>query len=97
MEPDLTIKLTRQTYGLEVSTMKFPNMEFHGQPEVARVVQKLFWSCRPSSSRFGLKRGRMEAVFPRLCQFYDEYFYNNQQITQLFTAGSPQPSYSPNF
>ena len=26
----------------------------------------------------------------RLWQFYDEYYYINQQITQLFIAGSPQ-------
>ena len=38
--------LSREKYNLEVSNVKFPNMEFHGRPELARVVQKLFWSCQ---------------------------------------------------
>ena len=79
----------RQSHSLEVSNVKFPNMEFHGRPELARVLQKLFWSCQPTVNRFGFKRLRLESAFPELCLFFDKYFYNNSEISNLFFKGSP--------
>ena len=64
-------------------------MEFHGRPELARVLQKLFWSCQPTVNRFGFKRLRLESAFPELCLFFDKYFYNNSEISNLFFKGSP--------
>ena len=37
--------LTRQTNKLEISNVRFPNLEFVDRPEFWSVARKLFWSC----------------------------------------------------
>ena len=82
---------------VSVSSTKFPNTEFKRSPDFAKIVKKLYWSCKESTTRwkslifdtglfsetrFGFKRRLLNTTFPGLCDYYDQYFYQNTQITK---------------
>ena len=72
---------------MEISSVRFPNLEFVDRPEFWKVARKLFWSCYHGLTRHGGKRKRMDANYPELCPFYDNYFYNNVKIREIFQQG----------
>ena len=37
--------------------------------------------------RFGYKRSRLEKTYPKLCPFYDEFFFQNDNISTQFREG----------
>ena len=78
---------TRQTNKLEISNVRFPNLEFVDRPQFWKVARKLFWSCSQELTRHGRKRKRLEENYPELCSFYDKYFYKNDKIKEMFQQG----------
>ena len=37
--------------------------------------------------RFGYKRRRLDNTYPKLCPYYDEFFYQNDNISTQFNTG----------
>ena len=46
-----------------------------------KIIKKLYWSCKENITRFGFKRRLLTTAFPELCTYYDQYFYQNTQIS----------------
>ena len=68
---------------LSISTQKYPNNLFTSSAEFLNIVKKLFWSCNPSNkTRFGYKRSAISQHFPNLCAYYDDFFYNNENLSE---------------
>ena len=72
---------------MEISNVRFPNLEFIDSPEFTRIVMKLYWSCYPNVTRFGYKRRRMDENFPDLCPYYEQYFYESTSLMGLMEKG----------
>ena len=77
----------RQENKLETSFYKFPNGEFRTGKEFLKVIRKLFWSCQNETTRFGFKRRHLSIAYPKLCEFYDKYFYTNESVSSVYVLG----------
>ena len=53
------------------------------------LIKKLFWSCQLNPTKFQPKRHLLDRKYPRLCFFYDQFVYSNQDFTKYLT-GDPQ-------
>ena len=64
------------------SSQLYPDDVFMFTDDFWLVVQKLYWSCQPTRerSRNGFKRPGLTAQYPRLCSYFDNYFYNNDEV-----------------
>ena len=93
----------RQQNKFDINFVKFPNDEIQNSQEFVKIVKKLFWSCSPNITRyllgiqfekiqqyfdrFGYKRRRLEKTYPKLCPFYDEFFFPNDNISTQLREG----------
>ena len=93
----------RQQNKFDINFVKFPNDEIQNSQEFVKIVKKLFWSCSPNITRyllgikfdkiqqyferFSYKRGRLEKTYPKLCPFYDEFFFPNDNISTQLREG----------
>ena len=55
---------------------------FINTKEFLTIVKKLFWSCNENKTRFGYKRRGIIKAFTDLCGFYDDFFYNNNILSE---------------
>ena len=76
----------RQENEVTASTFKFPNKMFLSSPDLLYVMRKLFWSCQINMTSFGHKRDLLKADYPVLCSFYDDYVYNNEEMTEFLSS-----------
>ena len=53
------------------------------------LIKKLVWSCQANHTRFGPKRRSLDKKYPRLCSFYDQFVYSNQELMEYLTADPP--------
>ena len=67
-------------------TYKFPNKMFFDAPELFLLLRKLWWSCSTGVNRFGPKRQLLDIDNPKLCPFYDQYIYNNKQLSDSLAS-----------
>lgn len=80
---DCQNKCDRQENVMTISEHSFPNQVFVESEEFWIVVRKLYWSCLDRPSRHGYKRPRITRKYPRICPFYDNYFYINPLIKNI--------------
>ena len=55
-------------------------------PDMFLLIRKLWWSCRKSPNKFGLKRHFLDTDNPGLCPFYDQFIYNNQPFSDFLAS-----------
>ena len=79
----------RQENPVYTSTYKLPNKMFLRSKEMFILIKKLTWSCTANKTRFGPKRRLLDIKYPRLCTFYDNFFYNNQDIMEYLDTDQP--------
>ena len=79
----------RQENPVSTSTYKFPNKMFLRSKEMFVLVKKLVWSCTANVTRFGPKIRLLDIKYPRLCSFYDQFIYSNQDIMEYLDKDPP--------
>ena len=67
----------RQENQIKTSEQNFPNEIFSENANFLLVIRKLFWSCLDAKTEYGFKRPGMIKKYPKICPFFDKYFYNN--------------------
>ena len=85
-EVECQVACQRQENDISVSTQGFPGKAFVHTREFWLVVYKLFWSCKNENNKYGFKRPGLDANYPSLCSFYDDYFYTKDDIKSKFEA-----------
>ena len=63
---------------------------FLASSDLFLLLKKLASSCQTNATRFGPKRQLLDIDHPGLCPFYDQYVYNDQNVTLFLASDMPK-------